>query len=141
MNYFFNIIRCVCFDYWEFLMNFLTYFLTTVFDAVQNSSFCFKSPADARIFFSCHEFLITCFYKIYSLDTGSNEVGGFRGYFAKLRRKMSPNNHLTVCWTRFNLKVKDYHSIKGWHPSLFKSLGKSNYHRRSLVLLVQTAKF
>ena len=47
--------------------------------------------------FSCHELLITCFYKIYSVDTGSNEVGGFRGYFAKLRRKMSPNNHLTVC--------------------------------------------
>ena len=84
--------------------------------------------------FSYHEFLITCFYKIYFVDTGSNEVGGFRGYFAKLRRKMSPNNHLTVCWARFNVKAKDYHSIKDlnhkgpkpivWHPSLFESLGK-----------------
>ena len=39
MNYFFNIIRSVCFDYWEFLTNFLTYFLTRLFDAVQNSSY------------------------------------------------------------------------------------------------------
>ena len=37
---FFNIIRSVCFDYWEFLTNLLTYFLTMLFDAVQNSSFC-----------------------------------------------------------------------------------------------------
>ena len=35
---FFNIIRRVCFDCWEFLTNFLTYFLTTPFDSVQNSS-------------------------------------------------------------------------------------------------------
>ena len=34
----FNIVRSVCFDYCEFLTNFLTYFLTTLFDAVQNSS-------------------------------------------------------------------------------------------------------
>ena len=31
---FFNIIRSVCFDYWEFLTNFLTYFLTIFDDAI-----------------------------------------------------------------------------------------------------------
>ena len=42
---FFNIIRIVCFDYWEFLTNFLTYFLMTLFDAVQKLGFwsCFES--------------------------------------------------------------------------------------------------
>ena len=36
---FFNIFRSVYFDYWEFPTNFLTYFLKTVLDAVQNSSY------------------------------------------------------------------------------------------------------
>ena len=36
-----EILVCVCYDYWDFLMNFLTCFLTPLYDAVQNPSFCY----------------------------------------------------------------------------------------------------
>ena len=47
--------KTVCYDYWDFLMNFLMCFLTPLFDAVQNSSFCHFS---CMIFFSVFLFLL-----------------------------------------------------------------------------------
>ena len=64
MNLSCYIIRCVCFDYWEFLTNFLTYFLTTLFDALQNSSYWLVEMDDELIWICLQfSFLIKCYQK------------------------------------------------------------------------------
>ena len=43
----------VCYDCWEFLTNFLTYFLTTLLDSVQNSSYWIQLSQDCWKVWRC----------------------------------------------------------------------------------------